>query len=844
MDTSRSAHKRDHHGLPRKAWPWLAATLAVIAATCVVFYWRPALFIPALRPERIHERAPAPSSFLLDRHGDLLYEISDPLSGSHREVPLDRVPTALQQAVIATEDASFYKNVGVDLRAIIRALWLNLRSGKIVSGGSTITQQVARNLLLSPKERYRQTAWRKAHESVLAFGLTRTYSKDQILALYLNHSYFGNMAYGVEAAAQAYYGKPVEQLDLAECAMLAGLPQAPAVYDPLTDLTTAKERQRTVLDLMVRAGYIEQELADLAYAETLRFASSSYSIEAPHFCMYVRQQLSEIVGKERLAQGGLVVTTTLDLPMQQAAERHMAHAMQELNEPTRGKQPHQIRNAAAIVLAPDSGAVATMLGSPDYFDAQIDGAVNAVLALRQPGSALKPFTYAAAFERSYSPATVLSDVEMAFTNREGELYVPINYDNKYHGPVSLRTALACSYNVVAVRLLDRIGVQALPDMVQRFGVQSLGDVGRHGLSLTLGGCEVRLLDLTAAYAGLAVGGKRVTPYVIERITDNRGHLLYQHQPTEQPQVLDERIAYLISDILSDDQARAPAFGEGSALHLPFAAAAKTGTTTDWRDNWTVGYSTRWACGVWVGNADNEPMEQVSGVTGAAPMWHAIMNSIHHEPPADFARPSGILEVDVCPLSGLLPNAACPHTQRDLFLAENLPREHCRMHQYVYVDPASGQVSAAPDSEGRLIRRRITRWPDELLDWAQQEGLTEEQREWLDISNYSVDNIDEVQISTGALAFISPYSGAQYALVSELDDRYQRLEIRVNCPAHLRDTHLELWIDDELWHTWEGAPYTVFWPLSVGQHRLALRAYRDADLVAENSLDIYVEEGKR
>jgi membrane peptidoglycan carboxypeptidase len=363
----------------------------------------------------------------------------------------------------------------------------------------------------------------------LAYRLTRTHTKDEILALYLNNSHFGNQAYGIDAAARAYFAKPARELNLAESAMLAGLLQSPTAHNPLINPDAAKARQATVLDLMVRAGYITEARAGLALREPLRFGGEPFRIRAPHFSLLVREQLATILDEETLARGGLTIETTLDWGLQREADVQTRRHLEKLNQPTAEAPGHRVRNAAVVALAPD-GAVRIMVGSPNYFDAEINGAVNATLALRQPGSALKPFTYAAAFERGMSPATVVSDVRTTFLTAEGEPFVPINYDRTFRGPVPLREALGSSYNVVAVRVLDRIGIQALPDMAQRVGITSLSQPDRQGLALTLGGAEVSLLQLTGAYATLSTSGQLVRPYLIEEVRDADGDVLYRHAP--------------------------------------------------------------------------------------------------------------------------------------------------------------------------------------------------------------------------------------------------------------------------------------------------------------------------
>lgn len=646
----------------------LFAGCAVCALTLLgLFVYQPGLFLALPTPHGVRQRALAPSSLIFDRKGRLLYEIIDPHAGIHRPVQLEDVPLALRQAIIATEDASFYRNPGVDPRAILRALWMNLQSGEVVSGASTITQQLARTLLL-PSDAWRERTWRrKLRESVLAYHLTRTLSKDEILALYLNETSFGNLAYGIEAAARTYFGKPVSQLDLAECAMLAGLPQSPEAYNPFTNPAAARRRQGVVLDLMVKARYITPELAELAGSEPMRFDSVLLPMHAPHFCMMVRDELARRLGEEALLRGGLRVHTTLDLDLQRAAEAHVRRHLAQLNEPTSDfPLGHNVRNAAVVVLDPQDGSVRVMIGSPDYFDGSNSGAVNAALSPRQPGSAIKPITYAAAFAREYSPATMMTDVRTSFITREGSPYVPINYDYTFHGPVLLRQALACSYNVVAVKLLDQIGTDAFASTARQLGITTLDQPERHGLALTLGGCEVQLLQLTAAYGAFANGGWRVHPRIIDHVEDSECNQVYRPEPEPAERVLDERIAYLITHVLSDDEARVPAFGPGSALELPLPAAAKTGTTSKWRDNWTIGYTTRLVTGVWVGNADNQPMWGVSGISGAAPIWHDIMQSAHEQPPSEFHRPAGLVRGDrVCRFRAVARHSLCPPEERAL-----------------------------------------------------------------------------------------------------------------------------------------------------------------------------------
>jgi 1A family penicillin-binding protein len=820
---------------------------ALTLATLSLFLWRPALFIPMASASAVRARALAPSSDILDRNGQRLYEIIDPHAGVHRPASLDEIPLALRQAIVATEDASFYVNVGVEPRAILRAAWLNLREGRILSGGSTITQQLARNLMMEPEERYAQTWSRKAREALLAFALTRELSKDEILELYLNETYFGSFAYGVEAAAHAYLRKPVSELNLAECALLAGLPQSPPTYNPLTNLAAAKTRQRTVLDLMVKQGYITPEQAELAFRETLKFAGLATNLEAPHFVMLVREQLTSLLGEETIRQGGLRVYTTLDLGLQHAAEAHLRRHLERLNQDSASQPSHNVNNGAVIAMRPDDGAVLALVGSPDYTNARISGAVNAALSLRQPGSAIKPITYAAAFTRGYSPASAMADVRTVFLTEEGLPYMPVNYDLRYHGLVSLRQALGSSYNVIAVKLLDAIGIDALVDLAGAMGVTTLSQMERQGLALGLGGGEVQLWQLTSAYAALANGGWRVQPYIIERIEDRQGNVLYAHTPPSRERVLDERVAYLITDVLADSVARSAAFGQNSALETPFGAAVKTGTTTEWRDNWTIGYTIDLTVGVWVGNADNTPMVRISGVTGAAPIWNEVMRSAHRAPPRPFERPAGLLEIEVCAESGLLPGPACTHRKKELFLAESAPQQTCSMHRLLALDALSGELAQPDTPEQRTVYRAVTLWPAELRDWAAQEGLPLLSERIYQTIMYEEDEkrgqAEEPRLASSAgddegLVLVSPYPASIYRVTDEVPRSSQQIEIAALARARLGRPEVHLWINGQLWHTWDGPPYRIMWRLEQGVYTLEVSGV-DARLQVTQSAPIQI-----
>ena len=819
-------------------------TVALLGGIWVLHTW---LIADLPSPQELQSRAAVPSTKIYDRHGRLLYEIIGSHAGKHTPLPLDEISLYLRQATIATEDASFYTNPGVDAKAILRAIVINLRGGEVLSGGSTITQQLARNVLLPPEERTQRTLTRKLRETILAWRLARTYSKDEILALYLNETYYGNLAYGVEAAAQAYFGKSAAELDLAECALLAGLPQSPALYNPLVNPDAAKERQAVVLDLMVKHGYIDEAQARLAKEEQLHFASVPFPIRAPHFVMHVRRLLEDELGLATLERGGLQVYTTLDLNMQDTARWIVRYRLAQLSERRRGLPDGNVRNAALVALDPWTGEILAMLGSPDYFNLRIDGAVNVTLATRQPGSSIKPITYAAAFDPRradpYTPATMVNDVRTSFVTKEGDPYVPVNYDRLYRGPVLLRQALASSFNLVAVKVLDHVELEDMTALARCLGITTLDDSERFGLALTLGGGEVRLLELTAAYAAFANGGHRVEPVAILRIEDSQGNVLREWQPETGERVLDERVAYLITDILSDDTARISGFGEGSVLKLSRPAAAKTGTTTDWRDNWTIGYTPELVVGVWAGNADNEPMRHVSGVAGAAPIWHDFMKEVlKGRPVQEFAEPEGLVRVEVCALSGKLPSPHCPHRKTELFVAGTEPREYCTMHRPVRIDVTTGVLATKNCPPEQVVERVYAFLPAEAMEWGRKQGIPQPPTEYCYL--HSSDELQraateqqEVRDSPpptpyplslvpypSSLVMTSPDPFSVFRLSPALPLGDQRIEVAARPTEETVVAELVLYVDEEPLARLTTPPYRSMWPLTPGVHAFHAEGY--------------------
>ncbi|MGQ9625906.1 MAG: penicillin-binding protein 1C, partial [Anaerolineae bacterium] len=696
------------------ALAFFAALFACFIAAIVLVYVSLAASLP--EPQELLSRSsPFRSTRIYDRSGNLLYEILDPHGGRRIVMRLPQISPYLRQATIATEDKNFYRHSGVDPFSLARAVWQNLNAGEVVSGGSTIPQQLARLVFLSPEERMQRTIWRKVKEAFLAAEITRRYSKEALLEIYLNEIYYGNLAYGIEAAAQTYFGKRALDLTLAEAALLAGLPQSPSFYDPFTRPEAAKKRQKVVLNLMVREGYISPAEAQSAWEEELSYAPFRAEVRAPHFTGYVRQLLEEKYGSDVLYRSGFQVYTTLDLRMQAIAERVVREELTALA----GKH---VTNAALVALRPDTGEILAMVGSADFFNTAIGGQVNVALRPRQPGSAIKPITYLAAFEKGWTPATLIMDVETDFPDGANPPYKPVNYDGRFHGPVLVRTALGSSYNVPAVKTLQFVGLPAMLEMAHRLGIRSLNRPD-YGLSLTLGGGEVTLLELTSAYAVLANGGRRVPPVAVLRLEDGSGHVIEEYRPPPGEQVISAQHAYLITDILADNEARTPAFGPNSVLRLSRPAAVKTGTTTDFRDAWTVGYTSGLVAGVWVGNSDNSPMQNVPGSRGAAPIWHNFMEeALAGTSPHNFPRPPGIETIEICADSGTRPSPACPHRKMEIFAAGQGPFGPERdLHQFVKIDRSTGQLATLSCPPELVEERYYIVFPPEYRRWAEENG---------------------------------------------------------------------------------------------------------------------------
>lgn len=781
--------------------------LLLLAALAAGWFY---LFRDLPSVDSLSSRLAQPSVRITDRNGGLLYEFIPAEGGRHAALSFASIPQCMKDAAIAVEDRNFYANPGVDLAGILRALWINLRGGETLAGGSTITQQVARNLLLG-EELGTRSPRRKIREMVLAWQMTRKLSKDEILALYLNQTYYGGMAYGIEAASQTFFGKSAAELTLPECALLAGLPQSPSRYNPFTDPEAARERQLVVLGLMEKDGYISEQERTLAEEATLRYTETPYPIRAPHFVWMIKSQLDalEADGKINLAaQSGLIVRTTLDLRIQQIAEESVARQIKTL----RDQSPEQnVNNAAVVVLDPRTGEILALVGSADYFNEDIAGAVNMATSPRQPGSAFKPFLYAQALDprgaARWTAATPLLDVTTTFPTHEETSYTPKNYDGLEHGLVPVRLALASSLNIPAVITLQKVGIANTIHFAERLGIASLGDPNQYDLSLALGGGQMSLLELTGAYAVLADKGVKTDHPDLLDIRDADGNLLYESFPTPPLQILDPRVVWLLSDILADDAARSLGFGRNSTLKIDRPAAVKTGTTTNFHDNWTIGYTPDLVVGVWVGNSDYKAMKDVTGLTGAAPIWHeTIRKTLEGRPKTDFVRPEGLVQAEVCALSGLLPTPDCGHTRTEWFIAGTEPAQPDNLYKRVAVDALTGALADDSTPAERRQTRIVLDLPIAAQPWARAQNLP------LLADIPSAGEAD----AQPQIALISPRPNSTYRLAPSFDASAQKLLIEAVAGTGI--AQVTIWVDGAPLAVLSSPPYRAWWQLSPGEHR--------------------------
>ncbi len=688
--------------VPKKRWKVLFFLVPVLLLALFLYFF---IFRDLPSPTRLSSTSLPQSTKIYDRNGILLYTIYSDKNQSF--VPLTKIPQTLQHATIAIEDKDFYKHGPVDIRGILRAAYATLFK-KQLQGGSTLTQQLVKTSLLTPE----RTLQRKAKELFESIATELIYPKNKILEMYLNQVPYGGTAYGVDAASQTYFGKSAAQLTLPEAALLAGLPESPTTFSPFgSHPELAKKRQLDVLAAMYSEGYITKTEYEKAKTSPLIYKKISNPILAPHFVLYVKDLLVKKYGSKTVEQGGLNVTTSLDLNLQNFTQDTVASEVAKLDN-------YHVGNGAALITNPGTGEILAMVGSKNYFDEASDGNVNVTLALRQPGSSIKPINYAVGLIKGYTAATPFIDKATCYPNPGGSPYCPKNYDGKFHGVVQMRYALGNSINTSAVQMLKLNGIEAMIATASAMGITEYEkDPSRYGLSLTLGGGEVTMLEMATAYGVFANSGYRIDLHPILKVTDNHGRTLEQYSPPTSPifgkRVLPSGVSFIISSILSDNGARLLEFGPSSELKIGknLPVSVKTGTTNDFRDNWTIGYTPSVVVATWVGNNDNTPMSNiVSGVTGAAPIWHTLMTHVLGDKPLETpVKPSNVVGMNVCSTSGLLPpspdKGSCP-TRFEYFIKGTQPRRSDAGLQKVFIDKTTNDLAKPGQTENVEEREEV------------------------------------------------------------------------------------------------------------------------------------------
>lgn len=696
-------------------------------AVLILFFFSLAMFAYYSKdlpdPNRLNSRLVAESTKIYDRDGELLYDIFG--ETKRTLIDFEEMPQSIKDATVAIEDKDFYNHKGIDFSRIISSAVYDVVTLSKAQGASTITQQFIKNALLTNEKKWS----RKIKEIVLAIQIERKFSKEEILKLYLNEAPYGANIYGIESASQSFFQKPAAELTLAESAYLAAIPQAPTLYSPYgPNRDRLDARKDTVLRFMKDQGYISEEEMGAAMEEGVVFSPVRDAILAPHFVLYIQNELVKKYGEKTLQEGGLQITTTLDLDLQVAAEEAIAERAE-----TNANQ-WNAHNAALVSIDPKTGQVLAMVGSKNFFDEDIDGQVNVALRPRQPGSSFKPYIYATAFKEGYSPATMLMDVVTNFGEFGGEEYTPLNYNNKVFGPVSMRQALAGSLNIPAVKTILLVGVKNAIKTAQNMGISTLTDTSRYGPSLVLGGGEVKLLDHVSAYSVFANNGVRHEPVTILKITDNNGKVLEEYKEKSGQRVLDEQVAFLINSVLSDNNARSITFGQRNWLTLPGRpVAAKTGTTQEYRDAWTVGYTPQIATGVWVGNNDNSEMKPgAAGGTVAAPIWNSYMKKALTDKNAEnFYRPEQIRDIAVDRVSGKLPTQNTFETKPEVFASFAEPSEFDDVHLTFKIDKNTQRPATDKTPKNDIVEQIYTvlhsqkpneeNWENPVTVWSLQNG---------------------------------------------------------------------------------------------------------------------------
>ncbi|MCD4760936.1 penicillin-binding protein [bacterium] len=810
--------------LVKKFWPYILAGIFIFGIFIIILFAWYSRDLP--ESGKLLDRSLALSTKIYDRTGEvLLYEVHGDENRSW--VSREEIPEYVVNATIAIEDKNFYEHKGISIWGILRGQIMPRLQGKRAQGGSTLTQQFVKNAILTNERKLS----RKIKEWILSYRIEQKFDKDQILEFYFNEIPYGGAVYGIEAAANYYFDRPVEEITMAEAAILAALPQAPTLYSPYgnnKDLLIA--RQHTILDLMADQGYITEEDVINAKNQELLFKKRAEQIKAPHFVMYVRELLEQKYGASLVEQSGWQIKTSLDWEAQQKAQE-VIDEIAPIN-----LERYEASNAALVSLDVETGQILAMVGSKNYFDDEIDGQVNVALAKRQPGSSLKPFVYLKAFERGYRPDTILFDVVTNFASA-GKKYQPRNYDLKERGPVSMKKALAGSLNIPAVKTLYLAGVRNVTNLAGEFGYTTLNDPDRYGLSLVLGGAEVKLLEHVNGYATLAREGVYKDSTAILEIKDSQGKVLEENGDSKGRRAIDKEYVRILNSILSDNGARAYVFGESNYLTLGNRpVAAKTGTTNDYRDAWLMGFTPQIATGVWVGNNDNTAMKEgASGSSAAAPIWNKYMRAVTNELPIvgfktheleSCDKPmvcgelSGAEPVEIDTMSGKLATEYTPYTTRK----EKQFMEVHTILQYININDPLGDPLDNPNNEPQ---HRL--WEAPIRIWAEKQGYESEAAP----TEYDDIHLSELQPS---LSWQAPNNN------QTISQSHFTMQVQASAPQGV--DRVEYWLDDEKIATSYDEPFNYAYQinpfLSNGQHRLRAIAFDGQDNFREKIINIKLE----
>ncbi len=819
------------------------------SATCLKWWWRSSLvalcicglwlliFVSRAWPTAYPLKAERNSTLIYDRSGCLLREVHLKGGTSKRWIPLKDIPTWVQDAVLTAEDRRFYYHCGADPLAIMRSAYYNCKVGRVIMGGSTISEQLIR-LLMPARPR---TLKNKFIELLYSLRLSFNFSKEQILEAYLNRVYFGGQAYGLEAAAQLYFGCPARALSPAQGAFLTVLVRSPQELAPYKDINPALKLQRDLLLSMEKRGVLGSADLKRALAEKITLAPLSERFAAPHFCDFVVAQ-----NEQWPAQDAVRIDTTLDLKIQDYAENILNYHLERLAS-------HNVKNGSLVVLDIKRGDILAMVGSKNYFSLP-DGQNNGSLTLRQPGSALKPFTYALALQNGFTAASILPDLSYLDAMLK-DAFVPENYDRQFHGPVRLRQALACSYNVPAVYVLQKIGINSLLELLHNLGFTELNKNAQHyGLGLTLGSGEVNLLHLANAYRGLASGGKYQAVRFCQAYTDSRGEKHFWPLANTEQKVISPEVCTLIGDILADSRARSEAFGYHSALNLPFRCSVKTGTSKDYRDNWCIGYDDNYVVGVWTGNFDASAMHNISGITGAAPIFRDVMKYVHQY----RSRSSKILNIGkfnetepglekrwICAESGAAPGPYCYNKIQEYFLFNTFPHEVCQVHKlYCFSKTNKQPVNPLSCSPYEYFTKVVPVYPPLYRAWMREHKMlippqwtlyrkidSKAQKKHAQSSRLSMQ--DESEPPEDKIIF--PEDGAVFRIDPFLKRQHQNVNLRATSSAP--NKKLTWKIDGKIFQV-SSEPHVVSWPLLEGVHRITLQTEDSKSSVDSITVTVY------